>query len=730
MSILYNRCLFTGCLTAIVVAASVLTAADASCEATVTTHWGGDAGMVYDTGFMHMLMKNEAGGVGLFNMELIENDAPGSGYSEKGVDSDIVWGQNRARKVLHLDDARTEKAWFVALFEREAWFLPAEDKLRKKPLTVTVNGNSMVYEDWGIDKSIITYRWFEFPASWLKNGDNTIELSCPDALSEEEGWEVWLARADEFEDGGGDPTHVGETSFKSINGGKSWQESPFGPERKDRAEYTIRLSLDRYVKTGWLESPVIDLWKGDSQDFIVPQREIQSMRLMIDAAVPPETTVEYYVRKGSDPQPFSETWELYQPVGEGESLDLTMGGADLNRRYIQFKAVLKTGNPLKTPVIKSARVTAELIERVPLCKNIHVVESSNPVIAYSSLDWEWERWDRPEYEVLRERENLDEVIAGSRTEFEAQVKLLDHVSRRWLHSNAFPEYPLWDAMSILNRIETAGAGGYCLMFNTLLCGMCQAYGWNARLTHVTFHEICEVWNDELGKWVFLDADGINNYNYLIDTAEPLGMYELHELYLNYYFPGRTIDWMNDWISWMDKLDGKEFPVGQGSLTHHEPESHYSSHDYLSGFINAGFMRVVPRNNWFEKPYPKPLTHNSFTPWDGYVNWYDEQSPPQRHYSHHTDRPRDMWPDLNLVHVDAAQGFGNDRLFLRFETYTPNFSHFEVNVDDTGWKKVSDHWAWLLQSGRNNLRVRAVNMLGAKGKPSVFAVNYADTPLGK
>ena len=42
----------------------------------VTTSWGGDAEMVYDTGFMHMLMKNPGGGVCLFNMDLVENDAP------------------------------------------------------------------------------------------------------------------------------------------------------------------------------------------------------------------------------------------------------------------------------------------------------------------------------------------------------------------------------------------------------------------------------------------------------------------------------------------------------------------------------------------------------------------------------------------------------------------------------------------------------------------------------
>ncbi|MCA9427134.1 MAG: hypothetical protein KC994_18785, partial [Candidatus Omnitrophica bacterium] len=102
-------------------------------------------------------------------------------------------------------------------------------------------------------------------------------------------------------------------------------------------------------------------------------------------------------------------------------------------------------------------------------------------------------------------------------------------------------------------------------------------------------------------------------------------------------------------------------------------------------------------------------------------------PPKRQYSWHTDRPQDMWPDLNLVHIDATTAFANDRVFLAFSTYTPNFDHYEVNVDDTGWKEVGDRWVWLMQSGRNKLQVRAVNELDAKGNPSEVVLNYADAP---
>ena len=53
---------------------------------------------------MHMLMKAPDGGVRLFNMDLIENDSPGAGQSEKGVSTDDIWGKIKARKILNLVD--------------------------------------------------------------------------------------------------------------------------------------------------------------------------------------------------------------------------------------------------------------------------------------------------------------------------------------------------------------------------------------------------------------------------------------------------------------------------------------------------------------------------------------------------------------------------------------------------------------------------------------------------
>lgn len=687
---------------------------------TVIVNWGGKAENIYDSGFMHMLKKHPRGGVSLFNMDLIENDAPGSGFSEKGVCSDTIWAGNRARKILFIEDPRAEDAWLV-IFVYSGWSTPDD---QKHPLKFEVNGHQSQIESWDISKCHLQYRWVKFPVEWLKKGQNIIELYCREAKSQEQGWKLYLARADEFEEGGGDPTNVGKTSFKSLDDGKTWKQSPFGADEKTKAEYSIRISLDRYVKTGWLASGVIDLWRGESKDFILPKCEIKKVKINLTSEVPKETSVKYYYRTGPEPSPFSKFWSAYELLDTKPVSEIELNDKNIDKRFFQFKAVLSTTNPLQTPILKSAKISVELYQQTPCHKNLKIAKIQNSPIKYSSINIEWEPWDRPEFKELRKRENLDSIIAETKTQFESISKLLEYATNRGKFSAPpVPEYPSWDTLSILDRAESQKHFGMCAQFNNFISGLCTAYGWQGRLINIMNHEISEVWSDDFGKWVYLDASVINHYYCDIKTNEPMSTLELHNTYLDYFFPNRSIDWMNDstqrdnLIKIVENRNDK-LPVKYISSTKSEKKwyEHY-------GFADAAFMRMVPRNNWYEKPLPRPLSHGwAWWPWNGYVNFYDERTPLQRQHSWYTDRPRDMWPDINLVYVHAISKPADNSLELLFETYTPNFSHFETNENKTTYKKVEGNkWSWNLNKGKNTLWVRAVNKLEVKGKPSLFEI---------
>jgi len=679
---------------------------------TVVT-WDTDAGEVYDNGFMHMLMKNGDGNVILFDMDLVENDSPGAGDSEKGIDRDVIWGQIKARKVLTIDDPRARGAYLVVYNHDQGDY----------PLTIDVNGKKTTMKTWKVSSYYQNYLWGEFPAEWLKKGENVFTIFCPEAKSEKEGWVLYLSRADEFERGGGDPADVGKTSFKSIDSGETWKESPFGPLGETHAEYSVRLSMDRHVHEGWLATPVIDLWRGESEDFFVTQHTIRKLEIGLSADVPDGARIEYYMRRGTSPDPYSDKWEDYVFIGEGRNVDFS-AGREFNRRYLQLRAVFSTENPLVSPVFKSVSIRVEHQESypVPEHKNIRIVDMYNPSIEYSSLGWEWERWDRPEFKELRERENLDELLAGAQTQFEKQVRLLEYASERWNWTQPQPEYPEWDALSIVERINKAGGGGMCIQHNNFLAGLCMAYGWQARLANIDGHEICEVWNDDHAKWIYIDAS-YNHYLWDEETIEPMNMMDIHWKYLDYFFPGKSIDWTTYARGRFDPHT-EDAGLKRGSLSHHYRAT-------LGGFFNGAFFRYVPRNNFYEKKYPRPLSHgNSLWPWNGYINWYDERTPRRRHYTWYTDRKRDLYPDLNTVHIHATAGPPKDRLYLEFETYTPNFCHFEVNTNNTGWRNAPANWTWILRSGRNTLEVRSVSKMGVTGKLSTVELNFADVQYEK
>ncbi len=688
------------------------------CQAQSFEHseWKATAEAIYDAGFVQRLAK-QGGAVGLFQHDLIQNDAPGAGRSEKGSFTGTIWGANHARKVFVIDDPRAAHAEvYVFAFERDL----------KHPLTVVVNGMRTQLPATP-RKGWETVRWVAFPPEWLKRGENIIELSCPEARKEEEGWKLFVARADEYKEGGGDPAGVGETSSKSSDHGKTWQRG-CGTDPQGRAEWCVRLGLTRHLPSGSLETPVIDLWRGNDEEFVARQRTIRNLSIAIKASAPPGTALVYHIRKGIHPSLRSPGWEPYERIGEGPDLEAAIDGERFNRRYLQLKIELTTTNPLLTPLVRSVDVKADFKEDFPIPRheNIRVIELDNPPIRYSSVAWEWEATDRPELARLRRQENLDEVVSGARTQYEAQMRLLDYAKKRWEWTNPAPEYPEWNALAIVDRVNKGGGGGMCIQQNLFFIGLCQAFGWQGRLVGVDGHEVAEVWSDDYGKWVYFDAFFPNHCLCDPKTGEPLSMLELHERYLEYFYPDRSMDWATDYRLSADEIHRRpDKPrVLRSSLTYHDQ----AENEYV-GFINARILRILPRTNFFAKVHPRPVAHDGGGYyWDGYVSWYDARTPIRGQYARYTDRPRDLWPDLNTVHVTATQGYGSDRLFLEFETYTPNFKRLEVSVDGGQWKPVEDRWTWLLVPGKNALLVRAVNTAESAGKSARIIVNRVVVPL--
>ncbi len=669
------------------------------------------AGRAYDAGFARNVMR-DPGGVRLSDMQLVQDDAPGSGCSEKGPFIQYVAGDRMARKDLWLDDPRANGAWVVFIIKGAGG----------KPLNVTINGHKTSY-----DPSSCTngqdFRWVSFDPSWLKKGMNTILLSCPEG-NEKDRWGIMFSRKDEFSRGGGDPSQAGRNSLVSADGGKSWKRGALGSEGNAEGELSVRLSLDRHSPQGELASPVIDLWHAPEDGFLAPMSRVGKVIITAAGETPPGAKIIWQVRHGAGPDPEAGYWSEYRTVGEGPSASVE--STDPGGRFFQWKAVLSTTDPRVTPLVKSVSVERTVTRVDHLPDNIYVADLENPDILYSSVYGAYEPWDDPKLKTLREREKLDQVVGGSRTEFEIMVKLLDYTAKRWVWVDPTLQYPSWDALEILDRIDREGGGGMCIHFAIVLIQSLQSFGIPARLQNCLGHEVVEAWSNDYGKWVFLDPmQGSNVYNYSKKTGEPLGFRELHRIYLDLFHPDHPIDWHTDPVVY--HKNPPESPVGAGTLDKNWPRSS-ASDSLFCGIANASYMRMMPRDNWLEQNDPQPLGHGlSEYGWADYINWYDSRTPRQRHQTNFTDRDADYWPTLNRVKMYASTGPENDRVFLRFTSFTPNFDTYLVQLDDGEWTPSSEFFPWVLHSGRNALKVRVVNRLGSLGKPSEVVINLADRP---
>ncbi len=737
----------------------------------------------YDAGFAERVMRADKGGVRLWNHLLVEDDAPGSGTSNKGEFREPVYGGRMIKKILTLDDPRCEKATVV-------FFTMGGDPKGKKPLVVTVNGRESGFTFRNTEQ----YGYVPIDPAWLRKGDNEITFACPEAKGPGDGHVFLIARADEYIAGGGDPALVGmgqtveagqgiglltrgkdeispiETKARGIgnrslistDGGKTWSvngkgvhpriDQSFGTEDGfDKngvvGEYTARINLQRYVPEGTIISPVIDLWsEPDKPAALIPFTEVEQLSFIFRGSVPDGAGLTWQIRTGVSMDPYqAQDWSEWITVASGANATVEPRGRvpmpsspwDPDRtvtlpkvRYIQWRAVLTSTDPLKTPVVESVAVNREITRRMEIPANIFVRDYRNPEIRYSSTGFDYQSPDDPRNREVVERDDLDDIVKNSASEFDAIVKMLDYASRRWVYGSPSLEYPKWNTVDIAERAHSLGDGGMCIQHAAYLAHILTAVGFQARHLNIQYHEVVEVWSNDFDKWIYLDpTQAVDLYMYDAVTGEPLNLREMHEQYYRMYGVKTPVDWMKTPDTWRTaKPDPKALPSGFSTT---DPRVELSHVGWVGYYELLDFIRMMPRNDFSSRAIPEPLQQGTIQwPWDGYINWYDELAPPKLQYSRHTDRVADFWPDLNRVRFEAVPEIIGDMVFITMTTFTPGFKTFQVRVDGGEWKDSDTRFNWRLHSGKNRLEMRAVSGFGVAGHPSHIELNYVAKHIPK
>ena len=697
----------------------------------------------YEWGFAYDVMRSDLG-VQLNDLVLIENDGPGIGHSEKGAFTEEIHAGVLARKTLELDEAAAEEAHVILYMEPRN--LPDQ-----APYYIIVNGHRIEGPPlaWH-DKQ---WHWVKTPVEFLKKGANDIVVGC-DAESGK-GYNLLIAREDEYERGGGkyvyegntalvsanllsfaanaleygiEPLRVGEYSAKSEDGGDTWVLNSLGTTNDVVGEYCIRLNLKKYKPAGYLRSEVLDLWKpSGSAGQILPHCAVSDLNFTGLGETPPSTQIVWSVRFADTANVTSENWGAFETVAKGPNATVQIDNGD--KRYMQWQATLETKDSLATPVVKSASVTRMLAYDAPPVNTFYVLNYKNPRLRQTSYEYAYENSDTPQLAQLRERLGLDALLEGATGDFDKINRLRHFVSQLWYHGSPLPEYPEWNALDVLDRRDRVGKGGMCIQFSIVFIQSLESLGYQARHINIFNHESVEVYVDELGKWVHVDPESVfDSYEYNTETGQPLNALEQHGHFLAKYglSPENPIDWMST-EAWCNHpasgLTENKQPLDISTYTpwlnSPEPGKRPPQHNLV------GFIRMMPRNNYFSQPTPRPLSQGStWWPWDGYLNWYDDATPRKLQYALHSDRVSDFYPTLNQVAFTATHGANVGDIEIDLMSITPNFDSYEINVDDTGWQDAPDYFIWTLnRSALNTLLMRTRNKLGVTGTPSRFQIMY-------
>jgi hypothetical protein len=660
-------------------------------------------GEAFEKGFLarDVQMAPDGRSAILYDLTLVEDDGPGACADfQYGVAAPTaIRGDVQVKKVLRVDRAEVLDARVVLSVRPQ----PEETA----PLAVAVNGRDLTLEVAQFKATENDWPTVRIPAGLLNQADNEIVLSCRG----QKGWLITVAQRQFILANGPERKDRPNRSFRSTDGGRTWSPG-LGDDGRQDGELMVRLNLAQYAAQGELIGPIIDLAARAGGKDLASDVQVKSLRLRSTGDVRDGTSIRFSVRSGDKP--------VYDPARWGEWLPCDASGdvrGDL-KRFVQWRAVLATSKPKTTPVLQSVELQAQVQPQPPAwAAKLKVLDAHNEEILYTSMPFEYEKFDEPALVELRTKYKLDEVVAGASSETDKMIKLRNWVAAQWKYDPPIPYYPAWDAREILKLHK-----GFCVQFAIANMQCALSLGMQARFVFghfpnvrlkgriVSGHEVTEVWSNELGKWVMMDAQ--RNESFVSrKTGLLTSMWELHEDQLDTYFP-KGVDVRG--ASFDEEVPSEGLLWWQGA----EPTTR-SEKPKLE--IKWGYVQWVPRNNFYAHRFPEPLHQGLTWSWTGYWNLEDARTPRLSRYGRYTHRRSDIEWTLNQVRWAATPAEQPGKIHLVMGTVTPDFDTFLVSTDGGEWRPSADTLNWPLHAGKNRMEMRIRTRAGVLGRKSWLEV---------
>ncbi|HEU4780030.1 MAG TPA: transglutaminase domain-containing protein [Steroidobacteraceae bacterium] len=349
----------------------------------------------------------------------------------------------------------------------------------------------------------------------------------------------------------------------------------------------------------------------------------------------------------------------------------------------------------------------------PKIAGVQVVQ--NGIVA-PRLAVRFEEFDAPVLDQLRDREQLEAVIAGADSEFEKMLALKEWVAEQWPAGSPSP-YPPWNAIDILDWIRLGVTGGFCAQYSQVLLQSMASLGMTARYVEIgsTYnpyaHFVIEAWSNDYNKWVVLDAD----YNLHFERdGIPLSALEVHDALL------------------ASQLGDVDVVQGEFREGHPDPEVWpkwtVELYYYLRFHLKANHLSVTN-----EPPFDR---YGDMVEWsdEATVPWEQSTEPSSYRKERLTNQvisdPGLLNSALNQV-VATVDSQTEDEIVLSFQNNVLDFERYQIRLSHPRmtagpWQDLdSASFVWRPSVLAHVLEVRGVN---TRGVPGFTTIVVADLTL--
>lgn len=361
----------------------------------------------------------------------------------------------------------------------------------------------------------------------------------------------------------------------------------------------------------------------------------------------------------------------------------------------------------------------------------------NPPLVRTRYDFAWQDPADPALDGLVERLGLGPFKDFPGDELGMVRALVSHVRSRaphldWVDGGSTLVGVEPGAHHILDRVD-AGGTLTCYYYSLLLVQGLAALGRPARVLASgvdlrNWHAVAEVWNHEHRKWMVADPDFDLVY---VRGEEPLNAWELHDAFMAGYTQYRRA---------LYRMNAEDSHPRRAEWFAEHPQS-YAGIEILRGTVDApripehlartegGILlgaywtfSVALRNDYLSVDYPTghPRATRELALGDlgaGWLRAYDGEF---------TNRPGDLYFDVDTVQLgfEAAPDEAGGAIRVLFDTYTPGFAGFRVQVDDQApFETGEPTLLWKLGPDGGRLRVWPVNTRGVVGTLTEAEVSF-------